>query len=144
MNQARLDQLTSMFYASPIVHTLGMHITFDEHAHAIVSMPCNPNVYHGGGFVQGGIYAVLMDAAGWFTAAARQEQNVWMVTSEMSIHFLAPIRDTDLRAEARIIKAGRRQDVCEMRLYNAEDKLVGHATGTFVQAPAEDGGEQGG
>jgi acyl-coenzyme A thioesterase PaaI-like protein len=49
------------------------------------------------------------------------------------MHLLKAARAVPLRAEGRMIKAGRRQDVVEMFLYNdVTGELVGHATGTFV------------
>jgi acyl-coenzyme A thioesterase PaaI-like protein len=53
----------------------------------------------------------------------------------MSIHFLKASRRADLRAEARILKKGRRQDVVEMSLYDGSGELVGHAVGTFMVLP---------
>ncbi len=136
IKQERIDQLLNLFHErSPITQTLHMRLAFDDHGRAMVSMPSNPGLYHGLGYIQGGVYAVLMDAAGWFTAAARRDPGMWLATSEMSVHFLAPTREDKLRAEARIIKAGKRQDICEMRLYEGEDHLIGHATATFILLP---------
>jgi uncharacterized protein (TIGR00369 family) len=57
-------------------------------------------------------------------------------TAEMSIHFLAPVERTSLRAIGRLIRQGKRQDLAEMYLYDGEDRLVGHATGTFIVLPS--------
>lgn len=49
-------------------------------------------------------------------------------------------RVDSLRAEGRLIKTGKRQDVAEMSLYDGGGRLVGHATGTFIilrDVPAE-------
>ena len=40
-----------------------------------------------------------------------------------------------LRAEGRILKRGKRQDVVEMFLYDAAGELVGHGTGTMMVLP---------
>jgi len=85
--------------------------------------------------VHGGVYATLLDTAGWFTAAAAHETDSWIATAEMSVHFLLPVRASALRAVGRLIKTGRRQDVAEMRLYDGDGNLVGHATGTFIILP---------
>ncbi len=59
-----------------------------------------------------------------------------MATTEMSIHYLASARQTSLRAIGSVLKSGKRQKIMEMRLYDGKDKLVAHATGTFVVRPA--------
>jgi uncharacterized protein (TIGR00369 family) len=78
------------------------------------------------------VYATLLDTAGWFTAAAAHDESCWLATSEMSIHFLAPARQTPLRVVGRLLKQGTRQDVAEMHLYDGDNRLIGHATGTFI------------
>jgi len=50
----------------------------------------------------------------------------------MSIHFLEPAERVRLRATGRLIKTGKRQDVAEMFLYDEQDRLLAHSTGTFI------------
>ncbi|MFN2164988.1 MAG: PaaI family thioesterase [Anaerolineae bacterium] len=120
---------------APIARTFGMRLSYGEKGQAIVDLPYNPRLDHALGGVHGGVYATLLDSAGWFTAAAAHDVGCWLATAEMSIHFLLPAEGTALRAEGSLIKAGKRQDVVEMRLYDGEGRLVGHATGTFVILP---------
>lgn len=136
MNQERIDQLIHLFHERfPLVRTFGMKLSFDEHGHAIIEQPYNPDLDNGVGGIHGGVMCALLDSAGWFTAAACHPPGFWIVTSHLSIHFLAPAQQSHLRAEGQIVKAGRRQDICEMHLYDAQGKLIGFATGTFVALP---------
>jgi uncharacterized protein (TIGR00369 family) len=145
MSKRREDELRHMFHEAPIARTLGLTLTYDEEGQAVVELPYNPGLDHIRGGVHGGVYATMLDTAGWFTCAAARESDAWLTTAEMSIHFLSPAEHTRLRAVGRVIKAGKRQDVAEMYLYDGEDHLVGHATGTFIilpnvpLAPAEHG-----
>ena len=120
---------------APIARTFGMHLSYTKDGQAVVDLPYNPRLDHGLGGVHGGVYATLLDSAGWFTAAAAHDADCWLATAEMSIHFLLPAEGTDLCAKGRLIKAGKRQDVVEMHLYDGQGRLVGHATGTFVILP---------
>jgi uncharacterized protein (TIGR00369 family) len=136
MNTERVHQLLYMFnQVVPIAQTFGMTLSYTEEGNAVVDLPYNPALDHGLGGVHGGVYATLLDTAGWFTAAAAHDESSWMATAEMSIHFLAPVERTSLRAIGRLIKGGRRQDVAEMHLYDGQGQLVGHATGTFILLP---------
>jgi uncharacterized protein (TIGR00369 family) len=133
MTRKRLEELLHMFNeVAPIARTLGMILSFDDRARAIVDLPYNPGLDHALGGVHGGIYATLLDTAGWFTAAAAHDVDCWIATSEMSIHLLLPVAGSALRAEGTLIKTGKRQDVAEMRLYDDQERLVGHATGSFI------------
>jgi uncharacterized protein (TIGR00369 family) len=130
----RRERLLRLFHGgSHIVQTLNLGLSFTEDDRAMVHMPYDPAYDHAAGSVHGGVYAVLMDTAGWFASAVTRDPEDWPATAELSMHLLKAAREAPLRAEGRMIKGGRRQDVVEMLLYNdLTGELVGHATGTFV------------
>jgi uncharacterized protein (TIGR00369 family) len=134
-NRRRAELLHTFNQVAPIARYLGMRLSYNDEGQAIVDLPYNPDLDHALGGVHGGIYATLLDTAGWFTAAAAHDEPCWLATAEMSVHFLAPATRTPLQAVGRLIKRGKRQDVAEMRLYDEQGRLVGHATGTFVLLP---------
>jgi uncharacterized protein (TIGR00369 family) len=137
VNQERIDDLLHMLnQVAPIARTFGLVLSFDDEGRAIVDLPYNPGLDHALGGVHGGVYATMLDTAGWFTSAAAHDVDCWIATSEMSMHLLLPAERTSLRAVGRLIKRGKRQDVAEMHLYNGEGHLLAHATGTFVILPS--------
>ncbi len=136
VNAGRIQQLLHLFNeVVPIARTFGMRLSFNDEGEAVVDLPYNPGLDHGLGGVHGGVYATMLDTAGWFTAAAAHDESCWLATSEMSIHLLLPVERASLRAVGRLIKRGKRQDVAEMCLYDGVGRLVGHATGTFILLP---------
>jgi uncharacterized protein (TIGR00369 family) len=137
MNAERIAELHHMFNeVAPIARAFGMRLSYNKEGQAIVDLPYNPDLDHALGGVHGGVFATLLDTAGWFTAAVAHDVDCWLATAEMSVHFLAPVERTSLRAVGRLIKQGKRQDVAEMHLYDEEGRLVGHATGTFIILPS--------
>ena len=136
MSQERIDDLLHIFnHVAPIARTFGMKLSFSDEEQAIVDLAYNPGLDHALGGVHGGVYATMLDTAGWFTSAAAHDVDCWIATSEMSMHLLLPAERTSLRAVGRLIKRGKRQDVAEMHLYDGEGRLLAHATGTFVILP---------
>lgn len=136
MTSERISELLHMFNrVAPIARTLGMVLSFDDEGRAIVDLAYNPGLDHALGGVHGGVYATMLDTAGWFTSAAAHDVDCWIATAEMSTHFLLPAERTALRAVGRLIKRGKRQDVAEMHLYDGEGHLIAHATGSFVILP---------
>ncbi|MHB8765869.1 MAG: PaaI family thioesterase [Deferrisomatales bacterium] len=132
----RRAELLRMFNEiAPIAKTFGMRLSFTDDDRAVVDLPFNPGLDHAQAGIHGGVYATLLDTAGWFTAAVAHGDSSWIATSEMSIHFLQPSARVDLRAEGRMIKRGKRQDVVEMLLYDGAGDLVGHGTGTMMVLP---------
>ncbi len=124
--------LTMFNERAPIGRLFGMKLSFNEENNALIELPYNPDLDHALGAIHGGVYVTMMDTAGWFTSAVRRESGCMLVTSEMSVHFIKPVQKNTLRAEARIIRQGKRQDIVEMSLYNEKNSLVGHAVGTFM------------
>ena len=78
----------------------------------------------------------MLDTAAWFSSAALHEEECWITTSEMAVHFLrASTQGTHLRAVGTLMKRGKRQDVVEAHLYDADSNLVGHGVGSFIILP---------
>ncbi len=131
---ARRETLLQQFrVGSPIARTLGLVLSFTEDDGAVIHMPYNADYDQAAGAIQGGMYGVVMDAAGWCTSAVSRDETALPATAELSMHLLRAVHGVGLRAEGHLLKAGKRQDVVEMFLYNdVTGELVGHATGTFV------------
>ena len=136
MSVERVQELERVFNeVAPIARYFGMTLSYTKERNAVVTLPYNPNLDHPMGGIHGGVYATLLDIAGWFTAAAAHDGACWIATAEMSIHFLLPVKQTSLHAVGRLLKPGKRQDIVEMDLYDGHDQLVGHAIGTFIVLP---------
>ena len=112
-----------------------MTLTYNGEGGAVVDLPYNPNLDHALGGVHGGVYATMIDTAGWFTAAATTDRSCWVATSEFTIHLLEPVLRAPLRSVGRLVKVGKRQVVAEMRLEDGGGRLVGHGVGTFIILP---------
>jgi uncharacterized protein (TIGR00369 family) len=132
----RREQLLHVFNeVAPIARTFGMKLAFTDDDRAVITLPYNPGLDHALGDIHGGIFATMLDNAGWFTAALGRDDGGWVATAEMSMHLLRRATATALRAEGWYLKRGKRQDVLEMKLVDAAGELVAHATGTFIALP---------
>lgn len=54
------------------------------------------------------------------------------VLADTTIHFLRPIRTNIVRAQAMVLRMGRRLAVCEAELRNAEGVLTSRMVGAFA------------
>jgi uncharacterized protein (TIGR00369 family) len=117
---------------APLANYFGMKLSFSKSGNAQIDLPYNPKLNHALGAIHGGVYATMLDNAGWFTAAATLDKLSWVATSDLSIRFLESVKQSSLKAKGKIIKKGKRFIVTEMQLFDSKEKLVGHATGTFV------------
>ena len=137
MNPERIEELLRLFNEqAPIARFFGMRLSYSDEGNAIIDLPYNPDLDHALGGVHGGVYATLLDTASWFTAAAAHDISCWVATSEMTVHFLRPAERTCLRAVGQMIKSGKRQDIAEARLYDEQERLIGHTVATFIVLPS--------
>ena len=136
MFEKKKKQLLTYFNEqAPIAKHFGMRLSYSDTNRAIVDLPYNPALNHAMGGIHGGVYATLLDTAGWFTSAVTHEESIWIATSELSMHFLKPAQECSLQAIGKIIQSGKRQDIVEMHIYDGNEQLVGHGTGTFILLP---------
>ncbi|PCH47324.1 MAG: hypothetical protein COC23_02080 [Hyphomicrobiales bacterium] len=86
-----------------------------------ISVQVRPEMTQHHGFVHGGCVAALADTACAWTGAMACGRDV--VTSNYSIHFVAPAIGTKLRAVGIVLKTGRTMVTVEVKVYaEAEDR----------------------
>lgn len=155
--EERRKKLAHMFNnLAPIAKTLGLRLTY--HGEVVhIEMPYDPKFDTAGGNVHGGIGAVLLDTAmarayfsiimqlkrafrsdhpfyQWFAAAPFAES--WILTATLNVTYMRPTVKTALRAEGKLIRAGKSQLVAEGYIYDAQGNACSHATATFLTTPA--------
>jgi uncharacterized protein (TIGR00369 family) len=130
MNSKRIqEQLIEAARAAPITKTLGITLEYDGEGNAVFRMPRNRNFDHGMQDTHGGIFATLLDNAGWFTVAAQCAKTV--VTSDLHVRMLQPAKQQDLVATGKLVRAGSKSAVAEMKLHSASGELIAVGTASF-------------
>ncbi|TAN50907.1 MAG: PaaI family thioesterase [Rhodospirillales bacterium] len=89
-----------------------------------------------GGTIAGPALMALADACMYGVVLSQIGKVALAVTTNFNINFLRKPANTDVIAEGRNIKLGKRLAVSEVSLISAEDgELVAHATGTYSIPP---------
>ncbi len=127
----RLRSDPSTYYA-----LLGMRVEGLEEGNSRLVLPVEKKHLNAGGVVHGGALASLADASIAAALATLMDlEREGMITVEMKINYLAPVRDGQLSAEGKVIQKGRSIAVGESCLYDSSGKLVAKATATFMIQP---------
>lgn len=88
---------------------------------------CNPY-----GHIHGGMMALIMDESiGWAILAADLPIQYTSVSLNIDFLYAAP-KGAIIRAEAKIIRAGKKILNAEVHVYNNENILLAHATSNLV------------
>jgi uncharacterized protein (TIGR00369 family) len=101
-----------------------------------IRLPFRPEMERGAGTKQwhGGPMAALVDIAGDLALAARLGRGI--PTIDLSIHYLRPAIDTDLRATGRTVRAGRSVGVVDVEVRDDRDGIVAVGRGTYSTLPS--------
>ena len=122
--------LANGFRSAPIAKAMGLTLTYDDEGNARVSWARTTDYDHGMNDTHGGVFATMLDSAGWFTVAAHCVKTV--VTSDLHVRMLQPARQQDLVATARIVRIGNKLAVADMQLHSSDGQLVATGTASFV------------
>lgn len=104
---------------------------------AVMTLPYQQKSTRPGGTISGPSMMMLADACMYAVVLSMLGEVKLAVTTNLNINFLRKPSETDLRAEGKIIKLGKRLAVIEVSVYS-EDDIVAHATGTYSIPPLAD------
>ncbi|MBU2880165.1 MULTISPECIES: PaaI family thioesterase [Aliiglaciecola] len=121
----------SVLTSQPFSQLLGAQLTAFEPGKAEITQPIKDELKQQHGFVHGGVVSYLADNCLTFAGGSVLEDSV---TSEYKINYLRPAIGHTLISRATAISSGKRQAVCECKVYAiSEDgeKLVAVAQGAI-------------
>jgi len=98
-----------------------------------VMAPYREGLLRPGGVISGPTLMSLSDTAAYALVLAHIGDQLMAVTSSLTINFLRGAAPGDLHAEAELLRLGRRNAVCDVRLWTeAPDRLAAQATVTYA------------
>jgi uncharacterized protein (TIGR00369 family) len=89
-----------------------------------------------GGVISGPTLMSLADTAAYALVLAHIGDQLMAVTSSLTMNFLRGAKPDDLYAEAEMLRLGRRNAVCDVRLWTeTPDRLAAQAVVTYALPP---------
>ncbi|WP_456275614.1 PaaI family thioesterase [Bacillus sp. AK128] len=98
-------------------------------------IPANPIIQNSLDIVHGGITATLIDSAMGTLVHRILPSDVFAVTSEIKINYVAPGIGKEFKCVASIIHKGTKTIVCEGRVLRDDGVLIAHSTASFFIIP---------
>ncbi|MFD7324424.1 PaaI family thioesterase [Streptomyces sp. NPDC059875] len=122
---------------APLGALLGFALEEVEHGRAVFGFEPAEEHYNPIGSVHGGVYATLLDSAAGCAVHSTLPQGMAYTSLDLSTRFLRPItmETGKIRAIGTVMSQGRRTALAEAGLYDASDRLLGHATSTCMLFP---------
>ncbi len=129
----QIAALEARFRATPLHALLGLEFVVREVGHVVVTMPVRPEAFGSTGNLHGGAIATLVDVA-TASAASRSSSFVpgenTLVTADLHLRYLGRPKGDLVRADARVVRAGRQLVVVECKVLDPLDNII--AVGDFA------------
>ncbi len=119
----------------PMADDLGFKVDEVGQGYAHTRITFTERFIRPGGTISGPVQMALADASMYAAVLASLGKVEMAVTSNLSINFLQKPAPSDLKAEAIVLRLGRRLAFCEVRLLSGgegDEQLVAHVTGSYA------------
>jgi uncharacterized protein (TIGR00369 family) len=116
-----------------LFQTIGFRDDRNADGELVVELPVAQHVVNTNGGLQGGLLATLVDVAAGKLALEVIPPETSVVTSDLSVRYLRPIKAGAARATARIVYSGKRSLVMQVDIVGLPDEeLAAIATVNFT------------
>lgn len=132
------SKLREAFEATPLHRLLGISFLQIDPEMVVCEMPVREQAFNSAGNLHGGALATLIDVCGG-TAAARNSgfepgKNT-IVTADMHVRYLGRAQGDFVRAEGRVLRAGRQLVIVECRVIDDTGRMIAFADFSSMIVP---------
>jgi uncharacterized protein (TIGR00369 family) len=139
MDQTLESRIRDSFARQGLMTTLQASLLSVTPGAVAIAVPITAANSQQQGYAHGALGFAIGDSAAGYAALSLLGPEDEVVTSEMSIHYLAPGAGERLIARGSVIKPGRRMLVTQADVYAEEagaERHIARLTGTMVRVPA--------
>jgi uncharacterized protein (TIGR00369 family) len=112
------DMVRDSFARQGLMTTLGARIVLVEPGLCVIEMDYAPGISQQQGFFHGGAIGAIADSAAGYAAYTLMPAGAEILTVEYKLNLIRPARPPKLRAEGRVIRAGRTLTVCRADVFS--------------------------
>ena len=109
------------FARQGLMTTLGARIVTIEPGFCVIEMQYAPGVSQQQGFFHGGAIGAIADTAAGYAAYSLMPAGSEILTVEYKLNLIRPAVPPTLRAEGRVVRAGKTLSVCRADVYCSTD-----------------------
>jgi uncharacterized protein (TIGR00369 family) len=133
LNPAYINHVNRLINASPYFGLLSMTIVEAGRGFSLLEINLAQKHLQPFGFVHGGVFASIIDAASfWAIFYEIEDQNAGATTVDLKLNYLAPAASGKLIATGRRIKLGKTLGYAEATVTDDNGKLLAHGTSTLM------------
>jgi uncharacterized protein (TIGR00369 family) len=119
-------------FPAPIGKLLGLTVTSSGAGRATVEFEASARYANPAGTLHGGVLCDLADAAMGLAYLSTLAEGETLTTIELKINFLRPVWNAKLRAQAKVVRAGKVVGLIECDILDERQRLVARASSTCM------------
>ena len=132
LNPAFVEAVTAKVNQSPYFSLISMEIKELGSGESRLEVRVEEKHLQPFGYVHGGVYASLVDAAAFWAVHPEIEAGRGLTTVEMNLNYLAPASRGVMIAQGRSIRVGKTLCLGEASVKNEEGLLLAHGKATMM------------
>lgn len=124
-------------FPAPIGKLLGLTVTRSQAGRATIEFEATERYANPMGTLHGGVLCDIADAAMGVAYRSTLADGETFTTIELKINFLRPVWRAKLRAEARMVRAGKIMGLVECDIVDEQKRLIARASSTCMTLRGE-------
>jgi acyl-CoA thioesterase len=129
----RLERIERAIEAVPYARLLGIELEKVALGEATLTLAIRPELSQNHGVVHGGAIASLIDTATAVAILTLLEPDERVTTVDLTISYLRPALEGQLRATARVLRQGRRLLTVSAEVTDTSGTLLATALSTYIK-----------
>ena len=137
-NAEYIERVNQLVNRSPYFELLSMKIQDVGIGFSVLEIDLAKKHLQPFGFVHGGVFASVIDAAAfWAIYYEIEDRNTGVTTVDLKLNYLAPAVSGKLIAKGRRIKLGKTLGYAEADVTDISGKILAHGTSTVILLPGK-------
>jgi len=128
LNPEHVEAVINLINRGPYFQLLSMVVRDIGPGYSLVEANMEGKHLNPFGGIHGGVYSSLIDTAAYWAVYCELDENVGLISLDLKVDNLAPVKEGKLIVKGRRIKIGRNVCLAEAMVTNEEGKPLAHGT----------------
>ena len=139
INPKYVERVNQLINKSPYFSLISMKIRDVGIGYSIFEIDIDKKHLQPFGFIHGGVFASIIDAATFWAVFYDVEKiNAGLTSVDLKLNYLEPIASGKLIARGRQIRLGKSLGYAEAEVTNGRNKILAHGTSTLMILPGKE------
>ncbi len=138
INPEYIERVNQLINRCPYFDLLSLTISAVGAGFSVMEIDLSQKHLQPFGFVHGGVFASIIDAAAfWSLFYEIEDQDTGVTTVDLKLNYLAPAVSGKLIAKGRQIKMGRTLGYADAEVTDSEGRILAHGSSTVILLPGQ-------